>query len=162
MYHILKRPGPSEDSGDLAVVAKEYASREGALEAAKALCRLHQWSLLVVQDMDEVQMAAVVVQSYAPPPPPAPVQRSSLEVLAAHNAEALLEDGPPRAPQARPKLLILNRRATPDELMGHLIVVAEGRIVKNAFGGFTHDDILDMPITAEERLAVVNALGAGK
>lgn len=66
------------------------------------------------------------------------------------------EAGPARDPQVKPRLLVINRRATGAELVGHLMVVAEGRIVKNAFGPL---ELEDMPLTEAERPEVLRALG---
>lgn len=47
------------------------------------------------------------------------------------------------------------RKATGAEIVGHLMVVAEGRIVKNAFGDL---QLTDMPLVGEEIGLVNNAL----
>lgn len=155
MFRVLKRNDSVSDPPLSLAVNSEYPSRDGALEAAKLLCGQHQWCLVVVQDTDEVQMAAVVVNSFVPPqPPPSPKMVSrDIPALSMFNDEL---DGTPRQPQKKPKLLVLNRVVTAEELATYQMIVEKGQIIKNAFGAL---EVEDMPLNTEELLQVKRALG---
>lgn len=133
-----------------------YTGQSEAMESAKILCQTSGATILVVQDVAEVQMAPLVSTLTEPVTPKGPVYRSAAAAVQAEVDEIV---GPPRVPQTRPRLLVLkDRQATPAEVVGHLMVVAEGRVVKNAFGGLTLDEL---PLVGAEIAEVASALGKG-
>lgn len=141
MYRLLWK---LKDTTEIANGAGEYDTREQALASAKTICQTAGHTVIVTQDMDEVQMAPMV--SSLQPVPPGVVYRGAVPAI----------DETPRTPQSKPRLLIVrDRRATPAEIFGHLMVVAEGHIVKNAFGALS---IEDMPLNPEELAEVTEAL----
>lgn len=159
MFRLLwKLP---EGHAELAGGEFGYDTQETAMASAKVLCTTAGGTVLVTQDIAEVTMAPAVTSLVSKPEVPETVYRGGLKSLAAP-VSAPEPEGPQveivaRDPRqaARPRLLIVDRKATPAELVGHLMVVAEGKIVKNAFGGLAADE---MPLTSEEAVEVVNAL----
>jgi hypothetical protein len=133
---------------------KEYTNYHEAQDAAKRLC-LSIGKVHVVQDVAVVELAPTVV-TLTNLTPPEPVQVAPMVVYRGPDHEP---EGPPRVPQAKPRLLVSVGRPSKDDYMKYLMVVAEGKIVKNAFGALTLED---MPLTGPERAEVVNALGAGQ
>jgi hypothetical protein len=135
---------------DLAPLADQTEFEElfAARDAAKVFCLKHGGSVIVTQDVAKVEMAPVVEVLVAHQS--GPVYRTAAEPVVVDDSSV------PRVPQTRPRLLVLaDRRATPAELVNHLMVVAEGKIVKNAFGALEPDD---MPLTPEEKLLVARGL----
>lgn len=137
--------------GDLS--RDEYETQEEAMAEAKELANGGA-AVLVLEAVAWVKMAPTVTLLKTPTTPTAPV------VVYRSHAGLVDSEAPeeaPRTPQVRPRLLVLkDRRATPAELVGHLMVVAEGKIVKNAYGGLTMDE---MPLKDDEAELVQSALG---
>lgn len=147
MFHLLKY-NPSLGTHFELAVDVAYEDHDTALSDAKRLC-LTEGTITVVQDVDEVKMAAVVSSFKAPPSPSSVVYRDAL-------GTEQFEGVAPRTPQAKPRLLIVkDRRATPAEIFGHLMVIAEGKVIKNAFGAL---EVGDMPLSSTELALVVEAL----
>lgn len=145
MFYLLKRSSDDEP-------LEFYASRDDktvAIDAAKQLCQAG-FTVVVAEAVVEVKVAPVVVELRQPPPIPTVVYRN-----APVNSQEPDPETTARVPQARPRLLISKDRPPTEDYMKHLMVVAEGRIVKNAFGALELDD---MPLTAEERALVLEAL----
>lgn len=145
---------------DLAALAEttEFQELGPARDGAKAFCLKYGGLVIVTQDVARVEMAPVVEVLNAPLPDSV-YRDGGLKSIAALELEA---EGPKvdvvkrAVGEVRPRLLVLQRRPTPAEIVSHLMVVAEGRIVKNAFGAL---ELEDMPLTAEERGPVLAALG---
>lgn len=125
------------------LAGRVFESHEDAMVEAKKLCTKPGDVVVITQDISEVRMAPVVSSLVPAAVPPATVYRGPIAPLAGE--EEVLEA---RVPRATPRLLVVpDRRATPAEMVGHLMVVAEGKIVKNAFGAL---EIGDMPLTPAE------------
>lgn len=149
-YRLLKRLTPADRDAPPVQLAStvEYDNQDAALTAARGLCTEFGWWVIVAQDINEVKMAPVV-SSFSPPPPGQVMRLASPNDLEP-------DTGIPRQPKSKPRLLVVpDRRATPAEIYGNLMVVAEGRIVKNAFGAL---ELADMPLTDEERPLVIEAM----
>lgn len=139
----------------------EFQDLPDARDEAKQFCRKYGGVVLVTQDVARVEMAPVVdVLTETPTPPPGPVYRNAgLKSQVALELE--LEEDSPKVAVIRSmadssrRLLVVDRRATPAELVGHMMVVAEGKIVKNAFGAL---ELGDMPLTGAELAEVTAAL----
>jgi len=148
-YRLLKR----HSSIDVELASSEtYATATEASDAAGVLCRQQGWTVLVVQDIAEVQMAPTVV-SLTPPSPasPAVVYRGPVEPEPEPEYA-----GPPRVPEAKPRLLVLPlRQPTEAELAKYLMVVAQGKVIKNTFGAL---EVPDMPLKPDEYLEVKRAM----
>lgn len=142
-------PGPPE-----LIDINGYPDYESALAGAKDLCQRRGRAIIIMQEVAEVQMAPAVVSLSAPISPP---QGAVFRGETAPSVDTAAET--PRVPRATPRLLVVEgRRATVAELFGHLMVVAEGRIVKNAFGAL---ELADMPLSAPELVEVTAALKVG-
>jgi hypothetical protein len=144
-YTEFPELGPAQDA------AKEFCLKYAALGG----------KVIITQDVAEVAMAPMVVTLSAPPP--GPVYRSD---QSEHGPGYRLRTPEPQAEvptvdvvkttAARPRLLITPGRPSKEDYMRHLMVVAEGRIVKNAFGALELDE---MPLTPAEAAEVRSALG---
>ena len=146
-YRLLKR----HSSADVELASPEtYATATEASNVAGVLCREQGWTVLVVQDIAEVQMAPTVVSLTPPAPaPPLKVYRGAVEPEPEYA-------GPPRVPEAKPRLLVLPlRQPTEAELAKYLMVVAQGKVIKNTFGAL---EVPDMPLKPDEYLEVKRAM----
>lgn len=153
-YYILKRVTDQGGTYYTSVpVNAVYTTMESAKDAARKYVANHQVkSVYLVQEFAKVAVEPVITMTEAPPPEP--VYRAAAVPV----PEA--EDTTPRQPQTKPRLLIVpDRRATPAEIFGHLMVVAEGQIVKNAFGAL---ELADMPLVGDEVATVTNALSRSR
>jgi hypothetical protein len=143
-------------------IAEEFNTYDDALVSAKTMVQTAGTVVVVTQDVSEVTMAPSVVPLV--PTPPAAVYRESFDNHGIVSTRPEPPENPKvdvvkRAPQARPRLLVLtDRQAKPSEVVEHLMVVAQGQIVKNAFGALELDD---MPLTPSEMVEVKRALGQG-
>lgn len=155
-YHILKRVADQGGTYYVSLpVNMTFITSEGAQTQAKSLAAKYpNETLYLVQEVGRVAIEPVVTMTLEPPPK-GPVMRG-LPPMDEPDEEPV----EPRTPKAKPRLLIVpDRRATPAELVGHLMVVAEGKIVKNAFGAL---ELADMPLTPEELSGVTTALKIGQ
>lgn len=149
---------------DFTTQTEAVAEAKGMLEAQPT------WTILVTEDVAVISLAPTVVELRPGTPPvsqlPAPTiphrtepGRDGDQVLNQVQLEKAIQDaaaaGPPRVPAARPRLLITATRPSNEEYMRHMMVVAEGKIVKNSFGPLELDD---MPLTPIEREQVMHAL----
>lgn len=148
-YHILKRV--TDQGGTYYVslpVNVRFTTPEALQDAAKVqAAKFPSETLYLVQEIGRVAIEPVITMTMAHPPRPVP-----------RSADPVVQDEPEepkRDPQAKPRLLVIDRKATPAEITGYLMVVAEGRIVKNAFGAL---ELADMPLSGAEHLEVANAL----
>lgn len=132
---------------------QDFDDKLPAITAAKQYIEKYpQIAVIVTQDVAKVEMAAVVDELLPMALLPKLMYRGPGPEVTAEEAYT----GPPRAAQSKPRLLIVQgRKATGAEIVGHLMVVAEGRIVKNAFGDL---QLTDMPLVGEEIGLVNNAL----
>jgi hypothetical protein len=154
-YHILKRVTDQGGTYYTSIPSNIVATTPEALQtlAREQAAKHPNETLFLVQEIGKVSIEPVVTMTLAPPtPPPHQVYRGGM--MSPPEVE-LAEEGPKRDPQVKPRLLIVDRKATPAELVGHLMVVADGHIVKNAFGAL---ELEDMPLQGTEVQEVANAL----
>lgn len=161
-YHILKRV--TDQGGTYYVslpVNMVFTQPESLQNQAKLLAAKYpSETLYLVQEIGKVAIEPVVTMTLEQPPQPKAVYRGEAD----DRPEAppvLAPVADTVHPQAKPRLLILDRVATPAEIVGHLMVVARSAkdgtmcIVKNAFGAL---DLEDMPLQGTEVQEVANAL----
>jgi hypothetical protein len=129
---------------------------EELTDAAKQLAASNpSETYFLVQEIGRVAFEPVVTMTLAPPPLQPTVIYRGQPVPGSELPASTEPDGPKREPQVKPRLLIVDRKATPAELVGHLMVIAEGRIVKNAFGSL---ELADMPLSSAEHIEVAAVL----
>jgi hypothetical protein len=161
-YHILQGVVDPDGKRYYVTVPRNtvFVSLEEATEAVKGIVTSNpRETYYLVQEVGRVAVEPVVTMTLEPPQPKVVYRDAGLKSQAALELEAEEPESPKREPQVKPRLLIVDRKATPAELVGHLMVVAEGRIVKNAFGAL---EIGDMPLAGWETQAVQKALGAAQ
>ena len=156
VYHILKRIMDSCTGGAYYSVPMNtvYQTSEAVQEAARKYLAEYPGDVLyLVQEFAKVAVEPVITLTSTPVMPPGPVYRGAMNSASATDTD---EEAVSRTPQIRPRLLVSVVTPSKEDYMRYLMVVAEGRIVKNAFGAL---ELEDMPLTVEERMEVLHALG---
>ena len=154
-YHILRKitdPGGTIYQTFASFKDEPISTLDAIQVEAKRLSLKDPEAMLyIVQEVGTVLVQPVVTLTTAAPAaaPPLKVYRGAVEPEPEYA-------GPPRVPEAQPRLLVLSlRQPTEAELAKYLMVVAQGKVIKNTFGAL---EVPDMPLKPDEYLEVKRAM----